>query len=171
MGVTRRRIQSVVTTEGALDVTNLVSMVEMGEYMYKLGIDAQVDIHISPHPISTRFDLIHRSCQDLRDFRQNTISMAPFKMPPFRDLCMSLGVDFSSRRSSENPPPKQKPHGFFCKLCPRSFKRKDNLDSHRLTHETNRKRPFQCDQCDRTFTRRNGLKRHKLVSQASHLDR
>jgi uncharacterized Zn-finger protein len=171
MGVTRRRIQSVVTTEGALHVTNLFSMVEMGEYMYKLGIDAQVDIHISPHPISTRFDLIHRSCLDLRDFRQSTISMAPFEMLPFRDLCVSLGVDFSSRRSLEYLPPRQKPHRFLCKLCPRSFKRKANLNSHQLTHETNLKRPFQCDQCGRAFTRRNGLKRHKGVSQASHLDR
>lgn len=45
-----------------------------------------------------------------------------------------------------------------CKVCNKSFNRKDNLKRHTLTH--NNEAPLKCDICNRAYIRIDTLKRH-----------
>ncbi|CAG8537709.1 6043_t:CDS:2 [Paraglomus occultum] len=51
---------------------------------------------------------------------------------------------------------------FACSKCDKRFSRKFNMQTHELTHDTNRIKPFACEHpgCASRFTRKHDLKRH-----------
>ncbi|CAG8523068.1 12252_t:CDS:2 [Funneliformis caledonium] len=51
---------------------------------------------------------------------------------------------------------------FACPICNRRFTRKFNMQTHQLTHEVDRVKPFLCSypDCEHRFTRKHDLKRH-----------
>ncbi|XP_037035019.1 gastrula zinc finger protein XlCGF52.1-like [Bradysia coprophila] len=53
---------------------------------------------------------------------------------------------------------------FSCDFCPKTFARKDYLNTHRLMHT--KEKIFQCDQCPKKFITQNYLNKH---FRASHL--
>ncbi|PSN31455.1 hypothetical protein C0J52_19055, partial [Blattella germanica] len=50
---------------------------------------------------------------------------------------------------------------FQCKICNKSFTRKNNLNRHMIIHTSNR--PFQCEICNKSFTRKSDLNRHMIT--------
>ena len=61
-----------------------------------------------------------------------------------------MQIHVNARHNLERP--------FACKMCPRRFAKKQNMESHYRTH-TN-ERPFSCTLCTKTFARRFALTRH-----------
>jgi KRAB domain-containing zinc finger protein len=56
---------------------------------------------------------------------------------------------------------------FQCETCNKKLTSKRNLDSHRLTHESNRPRPFKCEKCGKTFSQRTYLQKHNRMKERS----
>ncbi|CAI2168860.1 11479_t:CDS:1 [Funneliformis geosporum] len=66
----------------------------------------------------------------------------------------------SKKRKLENESLNEK--RFACPICNRRFTRKFNMQTHQLTHEVDRVKPFLCSypDCEHRFTRKHDLKRH-----------
>ncbi|KAI8853297.1 hypothetical protein BC829DRAFT_360092 [Chytridium lagenaria] len=64
-----------------------------------------------------------------------------------------LSIDGSGDEDGEDSRGKYK-----CELCPRTFSRLYNLNSHVKTHSD--QRPFECKHCDQRFARKHDLNRH-----------
>ena len=50
---------------------------------------------------------------------------------------------------------------FSCDQCSKTFKKKFNLDRHKLIKHSAQQPYFQCDQCTASFNRKDNLKRHQ----------
>ena len=53
---------------------------------------------------------------------------------------------------------------YQCKICSKSFKRKDHLTTHMMTHTGDK--PYKCSICDKSFAHKSNLKNH----QTTHSD-
>ena len=50
---------------------------------------------------------------------------------------------------------------FYCDICEKEFKRRCNLNTHKLIHSG--EKPYTCDTCEKAFNRRSNLNAHKLI--------
>ncbi|CAG8591208.1 6142_t:CDS:2 [Ambispora leptoticha] len=68
----------------------------------------------------------------------------------------------NNTRNEPQSPTLKNQKTFACPNCNRQFNRKFNMQSHLLTHNPNRTKPFRCEVegCASTFTRKHDLKRH-----------
>ncbi|CAI2173603.1 17122_t:CDS:1 [Funneliformis geosporum] len=102
-------------------------------------VDAPRLLAIRPHPQDDDDSVENESTR--RSKRQRTMSV-------------------SEENEEENDDESEKKYN--CPDCGRGFNRKFNMQTHRLTHDPNRVKPFACDHpnCGSRFTRKHDLKRH-----------
>ena len=123
----------------------------------------------------TELGIFHKQKPEINEFHENR--MATFETFCDKDhkvydfeqenqsevvLAIKITEKETNQMCESNQNTKAKDKGYFkCDICHTSFKHKQNLQFHQMTHTG--ERPFECEMCDKTFTNQKGLRRHKMV--------